>query len=110
MAKAMLLLEEMPARCMYCPMRSSDGMDNMICGRSGEEIRDLDKRLENCELIEVEDDPADAISRKAMLEYNESLHGRMSNELNYEIYQHIKSQAAVVPKHQCHCHCHSKED
>lgn len=40
----------------------------------------------------------DAISRKAMLEYQQYLHGKMSNEENHKLWEFIKGLPSVTPK------------
>ena len=39
----------------------------------------------------------DAISRKAMLDYQQYLHGKMSNEENYKLWEFIKDLPPVIP-------------
>jgi hypothetical protein len=40
----------------------------------------------------------DAISRKAMLEYQQYLHGKMPNEENHKLWEFIKELPSVTPK------------
>lgn len=56
------------------------------------------ERPEDCPLIAIKDDCEDAISRQAMLEYQEYLHGKMSNEENYELWKFIKALPSVASK------------
>jgi hypothetical protein len=52
-------------------------------------LRELKTRkAEQCE---------DAISRKAMLEYQQYLHGKMSNEENHKLWEFIKELPSVTP-------------
>lgn len=45
----------------------------------------------------------DAISRKAMLDYQQYLHGRMSNEENHKLWEFIKDLPSVTPApKKCH--------
>jgi hypothetical protein len=47
----------------------------------------------------LEQEPCeDAISRKAMLEYQQYLHGKMPNEENYKLWEFIKELPSVTPK------------
>lgn len=39
----------------------------------------------------------DAISRNAMLDYQKYLHGKMSNEENYKLWEFIKDSPSVTP-------------
>lgn len=39
----------------------------------------------------------DAISRKAMLDYQQYLHGKMSNEENHKLWEFIKNSPSVTP-------------
>ena len=60
------------------------------------EVEEIIKALEQepCE---------DAISRKAMLDYQEYLHGRMSNEENHKLWEFIKDLPSVTPApKKCH--------
>jgi hypothetical protein len=41
-------------------------------------------------------DEEDAISRKAMLDYQEHLHGKMSNEENYKMWEFIKALQSIA--------------
>ena len=46
----------------------------------------------------LEQEPCeDAISRKSMLDYQQYLHGRMSNEENHELWKFIKNLPSVAP-------------
>lgn len=48
-------------------------------------------------------DYEDAISRKAMLNYQQYLHGRMSNEENHKLWEFIKDLLSVTPApKKCH--------
>lgn len=56
------------------------------CGKVEEIIKAL--RQELCE---------DAISRKAMLDYQQYLQGKISNEENYKLWKFIKDLPSVMP-------------
>jgi hypothetical protein len=47
---------------------------------------------------EVQEPCEDAISREAMLEYQQYLHGKMSNEENHKLWEFIKELPSVTPK------------
>lgn len=47
----------------------------------------------------VSDGCEDAVSRKAMLDYQQYLHGKMSNEENYKLWEFIKALPPVAPTH-----------
>ena len=57
------------------------------CGEVEEIIKAL--KQESCE---------DAISRKAMLDYQQYLQGKMSNEENHKLWEFIKDLPSVTPK------------
>ena len=42
----------------------------------------------------------DAVSRKAILEYQQSLHGKMPNKENYKLWEFITDLPSVAPKQQ----------
>ena len=42
----------------------------------------------------------DAVSRKAILEYQQSLHGKMPNKENYKLWEFITDLPSVTPKQQ----------
>jgi len=44
------------------------------------------------------DSSTDCISRKAVLEINESHHGQMPNEVNHQIWKEIEELSSVKPK------------
>lgn len=58
-------------------------------------VRDLRKCLLDNYLISESED---AVSRKAVLDINESHHGQMPNHINHQIWQEIKDLPPVTPK------------
>lgn len=58
----------------------------------GNEMRDLVEFLSTLKQEPCED----AVSRKEMLDYQEYLHGKMSNEENYKLWEFIKALPSVT--------------
>lgn len=87
----------MPKHCLQCPIFDGEyGLCNII----GDEPKadPTEERPEDCPLITIKDDCEDAISRQAMLDYQQYLHGKMSNEENYELWKFIKALPSVTSK------------
>lgn len=65
-------------------------------------IEDYEKLEEIIKALEQE--PCeDAISRESMLDYQQYLHGRMSNDENHKLWEFIKGLPSVTPAHKkCH--------
>ena len=60
------------------------------------EVKEIIKALK-------EDPCEDAISRKAMLDYQQYLHGKMSNEENHKLWEFIKNLPSVIlASKKCH--------
>lgn len=58
-----------------------------------------DKEALGMAIEALEKEPCeDAVSRKAMLKYQEYLHGKMPNEENYKLWEFIKDLPSVTPK------------
>jgi hypothetical protein len=84
-------LRELKAYKEQEPCNSCCGGDQKekakLCQKSY--LAGMEHRQELCE---------DAISRKAMLEYQQYLHGKMPNEENYKLWEFIKELPSVTPK------------
>lgn len=77
-----------------CNNRNCD--DCSLCyeqGNMGEQKDALDMAIKALEQQPCED----AISRKAMLDYQQYLHGKMSNEENHKLWEFIKNSPSVTP-------------
>lgn len=68
------------------------------CKKCAEEHRQLAEWLKELKQLREQKHCEDAISRQAMLDYQEYLHGKMSNEENYELWKFIKALPSVVPE------------
>lgn len=57
-----------------------------------------DERMEIIKALEQQPSD-DCVSRQAMLEYQQYLHGKMPNEENYKLWKFIKDLPPVTPTH-----------
>jgi hypothetical protein len=72
-----------------------------LCAYGSQNMESCDIRsCDNRDAIKaLEQEPCeDAISRKAMLEYQQYLHGKMSNEENHKLWEFIKGLPSVTSK------------
>lgn len=76
------------AECTFCLKQKTNDYSSF-----GECLLQEDKKVdcltwgidENCPLVAIKNDCEDTISRQTMLDYQEYLRGKMSNEENYEL-------------------------
>jgi hypothetical protein len=71
---------------------------NSCCGGDQKEKAKLCQKSYLAGLEHRQEPCADAISRKAMLEYQQYLHGKMPNEENHKLWEFIKELPSVTPK------------
>lgn len=68
--------------------------------RCAEEQKQLAEWLKELKRLKEQEHCEDAISRKAMLDYQQYLHGRMSNEENHKLWEFIKGLPSITPAHE----------
>jgi hypothetical protein len=76
-------------------IRTQEAKEHEKCSQDFRQLAAWIKELKACK----EQQPcADAISRKAMMEYQQYLHGKMPNEENHKLWEFIKELPSVTPK------------
>lgn len=63
-----------------------------------QEFKQIAEWLKELKAYKEQESCEDAISREAMLEYQQYLHGKMPNEENYKLFEFIKELPSVIPK------------
>ena len=86
----MTTLEKIKAELHATAEMHNDG-DYYLRDKWVDEIIDKYAELQPCD---------DAVSRRAVLDINESHHGQMPNHINYQIWQEIKELPSVRPQEQ----------
>lgn len=77
--------------------KAIDLLDNLLGIVEDNQDKDYDKALK-MGIESLQEEPCeDAVSRKSMLEYQQYLHGKMSNEENYKLWKFIKEMPPVTP-------------
>jgi hypothetical protein len=76
-------------------IRTQEAKEHEKCSQ---DFRQLVEWLKELKAYKEQEPCADAISRKAMLEYQQYLHGKMSNEENHKLWEFIKELPSVTPK------------
>ena len=81
-------------------LRKAEGyLTDYFSNFSMEEYREVEEIIKALKQEPYED----AISRKSMLDYQQYLHGRMSNEENHKLWEFIKDLPPVTPApKKCH--------
>jgi hypothetical protein len=95
--------EEVANLCEYEASRydMTDSYESHVAcqeGKCAEEHRQLANWLKELKQLREQKPCEDAISRQAMLDYQQYLYGNMSNEENYELWKFIKALPSVTSK------------
>lgn len=83
--------------CMKCKVSSKCCDENCPTQYDAGHMGEIIENLEEISKILKQEPCEDAISRKSMLDYQEYLHGKMSNEENYKLWEFIKDLPSVTP-------------
>ena len=84
--------------CMKCEVDGKCCDENCPTQYNAGSMGEIIKNLEEISKILEQESCEDTISREAMLNYQQYLHGRMPNEENYKLWEFIKNLPSVMPK------------